>query len=113
MDAVTGKHEEEDGSDQHGSARLPPQQHGWTDDGQAAGGRHGCVKLSIDCSACYVNMFGLSSGQFPLVCRLSTQPHFHEACVGLPVPRAEVLSDWWRQIYGCTWVKHTDEHRCG
>lgn len=110
MDAVTGEHEEEDGSDHHDSAHLPPQQHGCTDDGQAAGGQHGCVKLSINCWACYVSMFGLSSRQFPLVCQLSTQLHLHQACVGLPVPGAELLSDWWRQIYSCTCVKHTDEH---
>lgn len=36
LDALTGEHEEEDGSDHHGSAHLPPQQHGWTDDERVA-----------------------------------------------------------------------------
>lgn len=63
LDALTGEHEEEDGSDHHGSTHLPPQQHGWTDDEWAAAaggsGEHGRVELSINRSACYVNILGL------------------------------------------------------
>lgn len=36
LDALTGQHEEEDGGNHAGSARLLPQQHGWTDGEWAA-----------------------------------------------------------------------------
>lgn len=59
LDALTGEHEEEEGSDHHGNAQLPPQQHGWTDDEWAAAERRDVVELSINQSACYVSIFGL------------------------------------------------------